>query len=107
MKLISSTSLSITKKVVVNDSLENKIYYFEPGLVVDVPEEVAQKILDNPFNKQFISVYDEPILKEVLPEEEVKTEEKEIPVLKVIQDPPLPEEKKGRRQTAFYRRGFA
>lgn len=91
MQLISSISLSITKKLVVNDTFENKTFYFEPGLVVDVPDEVAQIILDNPFNKQYISVYTLPILKEVLPEE-VKTEEKEIPELKVIQDPPLPKD---------------
>jgi len=89
MQLISSISLSITKKLVVNDTFENKTFYFEPGLVVDVPDEVAQIILDNPFNKQYIKIA--PDKSEVPPDGPVFGKE-EIPELKVIQDPPLPEE---------------
>lgn len=76
MKLVSKIAIAITKN--------NIVYSFEPGIGVEVPNEVAEIILANPYNKQIMFPEGEKI-PEVTPT---------IPELKVIYDPPIPVEEK-------------
>lgn len=70
MYLKSKIALAITKEKVV--------YNFEPNLVIEVPDNIGEIILSNSYNQNFIS--------------KVSGEEgkKEIPELKLVEDPPLP-----------------